>query len=58
MHRICYEVHEEFIGLYICPDIKANTIVSVWKDVLLRLNLDLSRCRGQCYDGGSNYGWC
>ena len=48
------EVHEEFIGLYLCPDIKANTIVSVLKDVLLRLNLDLSRCRGQCYDGGSN----
>ena len=50
------EVHEEFIGLYLCPDIKSNTIVSVLKDVLLRLNLDLSQCRGQCYDGGSN--WC
>ncbi len=48
------EVHEEFIGLYLCPNIKADTIVSVLKDVLVRLNLDLSRCRGQCYDGGSN----
>ena len=33
---------------------KADTIVSVVKDVLLRFNLDLSRCRGQCYDGASN----
>ncbi len=48
------EVHEEFIGLYLCPNIKADTIVSVLKDVLVRLNLDLSRCRGQCYDGSSN----
>ncbi len=48
------EVHEEFIGLYLCPNIKADTIVSVLKDVLVRLNLDLSRCHGQCYDGGSN----
>lgn len=47
-------VHEVFIGLYHCPDIKANTIVSVVKDTLLRLNLDITRCRGQCYDGGSN----
>ena len=46
--------HEEFLGLYHCPDIKASTIVSVVKDTLLRLNLNLSRCRGQCYDGGSN----
>lgn len=47
-------VHEEFIGLYYCPDIKANTIFSIVKDTLLRLNISLSRCRGQCYDGGSN----
>ena len=47
-------VHEEFLGLYVCPDITANTNVKVLKDVLLRLNLKLSRCRGQCYDGGSN----
>lgn len=42
------------MGLYHCPDITANTLVQVIKDVLLRFNLDISRCRGQCYDGGSN----
>ena len=48
------DVHEEFIGLYQCASITADAIVAVLKDTLLRLNLRLSRCRGQCYDGGSN----
>ena len=46
--------HEEFIGLYLVEDIKSDTIVAVIKDILLRLNLGLSRCRGQCYDVASN----
>ena len=46
--------HEEFIGLYLVENIKSNTVVAVIKDILLRLNLRLSRCRGQCYDGASN----
>ena len=37
-----FAVHEEFIGLYYCPDIKANTIVSIVKDTMLRFNLSLS----------------
>ena len=52
------DVHEEFIGLYECPNILANTIVARLQDVMLRLNLQLSRCRGQCYDGGSNMAGC
>ena len=52
------DVHEEFIGLYECPNILANTIVARLQDVMLRLNLQLSRCRGQCYDGGSNMADC
>ena len=48
------QVHEEFVGLYRCENIAANTIVNVLKDSLLRFNLPLSRCCGQCYDGGSN----
>ena len=47
-------VHEEFIGLYQCPNITADTIVSVIQDTLLRLDLKISRCRGQCYDGANN----
>ena len=46
--------HEEFIGLHLVEDIKSDTIVAVIKNILLRLNLGLSRCRGQCYDGASN----
>ena len=46
--------HEEFIGLYLVENIKSNTVVAVIKDILLRLNFGLSRCRGQCYDGASN----
>ena len=42
------------IGLYECSDITANTIVSTIDDVMVQLNLNISRCRGQCYDGGSN----
>ena len=51
-------VHEEFMGLYQCPDITANTLVTILQDILLRFNLDISRCRGQCYDGGSNMAGC
>jgi len=46
--------HEDFVGLYECPNITANTNVSAIDDVLVRLNLSISKCRGQCYDGGSN----
>ena len=46
--------HEDFIGLYKCPNITANTIATAIDDVLLRLNLSVSKCRGQCYDGGRN----
>lgn len=38
-----FEVHEEFIGLYMVESIDANTLVSVIKDVLQRLNLSLSQ---------------
>ena len=47
------EPHEDFIGLYKVDNILANTIVSVIKDSLIRMNLSLSKCRGQCYDGAS-----
>ena len=32
----------------------AETIVSAVKDVLLKLQLSLANCRGQCYNGASN----
>ena len=48
------EVHEDVIGLYAVADISAATIVKVIKDALVRMNLGLNKCRGQCYDGASN----
>ena len=46
--------HEDFIGLYQVDSITADCLLSSIKDVLLRMNLKLSNCRGQCYDGASN----
>ena len=48
------EVCEKFLGFYEIPDIKSSTIVTVMKDILLRYQLNLDICRGQCYDGASN----
>lgn len=47
------EVHEDFIGLYHVPNTCSETLVASIKDCLLRMNLNLNRCRGQCYDGAS-----
>ena len=48
------EAHEHFVGLHYVESIKADTLVAVLKDVLLRLDLPLSDCREQCYDGAAN----
>jgi len=49
-----FDVHEEFVGLYKVPSIDAATLTSVAKDALCRLNVPLSKLRGQCYDGASS----
>ena len=49
-----FEVYEEFLGLYSLPSIDSNTIVSMTKDVLIRVNLSINKLRGQCYDGASS----
>ncbi|XP_062585373.1 zinc finger MYM-type protein 1-like [Saccostrea cucullata] len=48
------DVHEEFIGLCMVPSIDAATLTNVILDALVRMNISLSKCRGQCYDGASN----
>ena len=45
---------EEFIGLSVVDSIDAATLTAVIKDCLLRMNLPLQNCRGQCYDGASS----
>ena len=46
-------VHEDFFGLYQMDTIDARTLFQLIKDTLLRMNLSLEHCRGQCYDGAS-----
>jgi hypothetical protein len=48
------EDHEDFVGLYEMATIDANSLVAAIKDTLLRMNIQLSNCRGQCYDGASS----
>lgn len=47
------QVYEEFIGLYHVDSIGAERLTAVIKDCLIRLNLPISKLRGQCYDGCS-----
>ena len=46
-------MHEEFIGMYSTSSTTAETLVSIIKDTLLRTNVMLEHCRGQCCDGAS-----
>ena len=50
-----FEVHvyEEFVGLYQVESTEAAKIYGVISDVLLRMNLAVSKVRGQCYDGAA-----
>ena len=45
--------HEEFLGMHEIDSADSETITSVIKDILLRYNLSLDMCYGQCYDGAS-----
>ena len=46
-------VHEDETSLYAAADISAQTIVKIIKDALVRMNLGLNKCPGQCYNGAS-----
>ena len=45
-----FVAHDEFIALKDMPCTNADSIVAELKDVSLRMNLKLNKCRGQCYD--------
>ena len=49
-----FQAQEDFIGIHHVADITSATIVCVLKDTILRLNVSLSMCRAQCYDGARN----
>jgi len=50
--------NEDVIGLYNVSTIDSNTLVATIQDVLLCMNLKLTQCHGQCYDGASNMVGC
>ncbi len=46
--------HEDFIGLYQVDSINSSALTDAIKDVLIRMDLTMLKCRGQCYDGAAN----
>ena len=48
------QVHEDCIGLYATDRTDASTIAKLILDLLVRFNLPVKNCRGQCYDGAAN----
>jgi hypothetical protein len=49
-----FDVHEDFVGLYNTSATDSATLTALIKDVLLRSNMQIEKCRGQCYDGAAN----
>ena len=49
-----FDTHGDFIGINNVDNIKEDSLVTVIKDGLIRLNIPLSNARGQCYDGAKN----
>ena len=48
------DIQEDFLGPYQVPNIDSDTIVKCLRDVLIKMNLSINNCRGQCYDEASN----
>jgi hypothetical protein len=48
------ETHELFMGFYELAQQDATTLFNTVTDVLSRFNINISNCRGQCYDGAAN----
>ena len=49
-----YTIHEDTVSLVQLENMKAITLYSVIKDILIRCSLPIAQCRGQAYDGASN----
>ena len=50
---ICWVDNGLQAGMYATASTDANSIVAIIKDALMRMNLSLAQCRGQCYDGAA-----
>ena len=44
----------DFFGLYAMAKLDADSLVGAIKDTLFRMNIKLTNCHGQSYDGASN----
>ena len=58
---ICFQVVQEnflieelFFGFYQTSITSSDVIYAIVKDVLLRFQFSINKCRGQCYDGAAN----
>ena len=58
---ICFRVVQEnflieelFFGFYQTSITSSDVIYAIVKDVLLRFQFSINKCRGQCYDGAAN----
>ena len=49
-----WAIKEVFLGLHAAPKCDSETLTTIVKSCLLSLNLPLSNCRGQAYDGAAN----
>ena len=45
-----FEAHEDLIGIHTVENIKSDTLVTVLKYILIRLNIIFSNYCSQCYD--------
>ena len=48
-----FEQHEDMIGFYQVEEIESETLFNSIMDALNWMDMPLTDCRGQCYDGGS-----
>ena len=49
-----FQPQETFIGVQVVESIQANVLLGMLKDTMVRMNLSVNNCRGQCYDGAAN----
>ena len=49
-----FNIEELFFGFYATEIASSETIFSIMKDVLIRMQFSIHQCRGQSYDGAAN----
>lgn len=48
------DIKEQFIGFYETNNTRSETLYNIFKDILIRCQLDIENIRGQCFDGAAN----